>query len=431
MKSTARPEKAVVNLWLREIEKHRNWATTDGEPLDVLYPGRPNDGRGGDFRDAVIFYGEEVKRGSIEIHSLNSGWEDHGHHRDPQYNQVVLHVVWQQDNENKVCLENGESVPTIALNKNPSASVKSWQGLPCRHLSSARLGAALDRLGDARLSEKVRRFHSDLPVMGDRQAFYAGLLEALGYTKNKRPCLELARLVPFSFLESLLKENRRISIQACLLGSAGLLPSQRGISLPGDGYQQDLERAWQDLGPLPAMCASQWEMYKVRPGNFPVRRLVALSQLVSRFGRLGWLETWRRVLVGATRRGGGTDLTAPLKVKAEGYWRSYYDFGLPQSAAGGWLLGRERAAEIVINIIFPFFIALSQQQGESAEAAVWHELYDSYPPGGTNSIQKQLIGQFKPEKHLINSARRQQGLLQLYRTCCTQGGCPDCSLNQI
>ena len=54
----------------------------------------------------------------------------------------------------------------------------------------------LEILGEARLAEKVERFRSDLLRMEGEQALYAGLLEALGYSKNKRPFLELACRAP-------------------------------------------------------------------------------------------------------------------------------------------------------------------------------------------------------------------------------------------
>jgi hypothetical protein len=89
------PEREVVRLWLKQLERRRTSITTDGQSLDVLYPGRPSDSPGGDFRDAAVLVGDAVRHGCIEIHNRTSGWETHGHHLDPHYNYVVLHVVLQ------------------------------------------------------------------------------------------------------------------------------------------------------------------------------------------------------------------------------------------------------------------------------------------------------------------------------------------------
>lgn len=71
--------------------------TEDGQPVKVIYPGRPNRDRGADLLDAVIATGREVRKGDIEIHSRSSHWVAHRHHRDAAYNRVILHVVLQRD----------------------------------------------------------------------------------------------------------------------------------------------------------------------------------------------------------------------------------------------------------------------------------------------------------------------------------------------
>ena len=67
--------------------------TKNGKPLKIIYPGRINDDRGADFRDAVIATGRRLIKGDIEIHVKDSDWRAHRHHRNPIYNRVILHVV--------------------------------------------------------------------------------------------------------------------------------------------------------------------------------------------------------------------------------------------------------------------------------------------------------------------------------------------------
>ena len=47
-------EREVVTWWRAEAARGRRLTTDDGRLLRVVYPGRLNDGRGGDFCDAVI-----------------------------------------------------------------------------------------------------------------------------------------------------------------------------------------------------------------------------------------------------------------------------------------------------------------------------------------------------------------------------------------
>ena len=89
-------ESEVVGIWQCQLLKKTELTTEAGEPIEIVYPGRVNDGQGADFRDAVIASGGKLAKGDIEVHVRSSDWQAHRHHRDAVYNRVVLHVVmWQ------------------------------------------------------------------------------------------------------------------------------------------------------------------------------------------------------------------------------------------------------------------------------------------------------------------------------------------------
>ena len=90
-----------------EAQLQRAWAEgplpqpllcLDGEPLRVIFRGRANSGPGPDFRDA-LFLGPDRRAfgGDVELHRRLSDWWAHGHHRDPAYARVALHVVAEAD----------------------------------------------------------------------------------------------------------------------------------------------------------------------------------------------------------------------------------------------------------------------------------------------------------------------------------------------
>jgi hypothetical protein len=425
------PEIEVVRCWQRQMESQRKIVTADGSPVEVLYPGRLNDGRGGDFRDAVILLDKDVKRGNIEIHSCTSGWQAHNHHLDPHYNQVVLHVAWQQDSYSTVFLEDGQSIPTIVMDRDLTAMEEGEKMLPCRRSQNIELGNILERLGEIRLAEKVERFKLDLLKMEAAQVFYSRFLEALGYSKNKRSFLDFACRLPLIDLKDLAADRRnRIMVQSVLLGSAGLLPSQRTFKECVDSYVRELEKNWSDSGYNQLMSHGDWEFYKVRPGNNPVCRIIALSCMVFRYQQHGWLNTWHKVLERAVEDGNRVDLGALLRVRGEGYWNGRYDFYLSPTTCNNWLLGEGRAKEMIINVVFPFFKAWGEEMGEHNLVSGLDNLIRRYPPCGTNSIQSHMLSQLKAERGLVNSALRQQGLLYLYQAYCVSGRCSECLLNK-
>jgi len=87
------PESRVIEIWQHQLWGRMELATEGGELIKIIYPGRINDDRGADFRDAVIATSRGLIKGDIEVHAKSSGWRAHCHHRDPVYNRVILHVV--------------------------------------------------------------------------------------------------------------------------------------------------------------------------------------------------------------------------------------------------------------------------------------------------------------------------------------------------
>jgi hypothetical protein len=76
-------------------------------------------------------------------------------------------------------------------------------------------------------------------------------------------------------------------LQAVLLGKAGFIDSGYLESyLPAD-YGHNLAEIWSQQKYEDAMLHTDWELFKIRPGNHPVVRILALSQLLIRFRQKG------------------------------------------------------------------------------------------------------------------------------------------------
>src|SRR5690606_10324207 len=90
--------------------------TTEGAPVVVFDPGRPNTDAGPDFVGARLRIGETDWRGSVEVHTTSSGWFAHRHHTDPRYNSVVLHVTLHADVwTGGLTRADGTAIPEIVL----------------------------------------------------------------------------------------------------------------------------------------------------------------------------------------------------------------------------------------------------------------------------------------------------------------------------
>jgi hypothetical protein len=254
---------------------------------------------------------------------------------------------------------------------------------------------------------------------------------ALGYAKNKIPCLNLAERVPLQTLESvtqggLSEKESLIHQQALLLGTAGLLPSQRASAGENtDEYISILEQLWSLNFRRETLPPGSWNLFKVRPNNSPLRRLVALTYLIQRYRGKGLLASLIDS-VAETPVENVHRLAVNLLVSTDGYWAAHYDFGRAGSRLSPALIGADRASEIIVNVILPFVCARDNSSlGQKAVA-----MYRTYPALPANSIEKHLQKQLGLSKGFINSACRQQGLIHIYKTLCTQGKCLECSLGK-
>jgi len=443
------PERVVVERW-QQLTDRADLTTTNGELIRIIYPGRKNDGRGADFRDAVIATSQGIIRGDIEVHVKSSDWQVHRHHQDPVYNRVRLHVVLWHDGKAATNLHNGKTAPILAIDKylgdaiSPGTRlVPSPASLPCRKtingLASDTLAQLLDSAGEERFGDKAARFQAQLSQMEASQCLYQGIMVALGYAMNKLPMLKLASSLPLHRLQSatgdkISDQECLAQLQALLLGTAGLLPSQRYDRRRGyedEGWLNQLEELWAACGSPKAMSEDEWQLFKVRPNNSPPRRIAAMSYLTLRYRKRGTVAEVVDIIKGTPVSRGYLRLEQGVIVTADGYWASHFDFGPDCRADNPTLLGRWRAADIAVNVLLPFALVWGKLncQPEVERKAV--DLYRGYPRLATNTLERHMMKQLRLNRSLVNSAQRQQGLIHIYNTLCTQGGCNSCQLSHL
>lgn len=438
-------ERIVSQIWKYQLVEEARMIAAGGELVRVVYCGRENDDRGPDFRDAVVVIdGSEPIKGDVEVHVRSSDWRSHGHHRDPAYNRVMLHVVMWHDSRMPTLLENGGMVPILPLSWCLSGSLeeivqqissRSLPRMPCygagRRLGDVVIGQVLDNAGEERFRSKAALFRRQLEVEEAEQVLYRGIMGALGYARNKEPFQRLAGQLPVPLLRTLSsKEKGRsvITLQALMLGAAGLLPSQRRmVIVDDDRFVTDLEGRWHSSGVTCQMDEAGWHFFRVRPLNFPPRRIAAVSHLIARCGSNSLVERISGVMVGASSLR-YNDLEDEFMVITDGYWQHHLDFGVECTAAPT-LLGRGRAAEIVLNIVLPFFFAWSESDSYPGLKDKVLALYRGYSRMGWNKVTRLVLHRtLDGSTKVVDSARRQQGLLHLYHRFCAEERCSQCPM---
>ncbi len=467
-------EKMVQRLWFDQALADDSLRTEDERPLRVSCPGWWNVEAGPDFLNAEFQRGEEsVERAHVEIHVLASGWSRHGHDRDPAYRGVGLHVCLVNDTgEACVVCDNGRRIPQLALNKHvaeeiqeivdsgdePARGVESdGAGVPpCRRAMIAGevtpewLGKFLDAAGDERLLRKSDRFERELAGRTLDQVVLEGLMEALGYKRNQVPFKRLARRLSVAELRRFLPDTdelqrKIVTAEAMFFAVAGLLEPCSNADEETREYCRALEHAWglsaRDLqGRM--MRRADWHCAGTRPLNHPCRRLAAAAVLVARCLHVGLFRSLLTAieLCGREPQGRGCwrEFVAAVRgmftVPDTSYWARRCTFGGKPLAAKSELIGKDRGMAMMVNVVIPLLLRDARSRSDGALERTMHLLYSALPREARNQrtryVATRIFGAKTKTATVVNSARRQQGLLQLHADCCNDASktCAECVL---
>ncbi len=425
-------EKQATLIWQQLVG--RNLISTEYELVNVIYPGRFNSDNGPDFRDAVIVNKSQVVKGDVEVHVKTSDWYNHGHNTDVNYNNVILHVVLWHDCNSGTVLQNGNEIPVICL----AVALRQQAYLMPYRLSCFRILDHLDRYtvekvlsnaGEQRFKQKTAHFRAEIKRKDMGQVLFRGIMRALGYAKNTQPFEDLAGRVPLNYIES----RKGLALkQALLLGTAGLLPSQR--CQRGSAARKEikeLDRLWRTANrKIETMKEGDWSLSHVYPNNSPVRRIVALSYLLERYSGEKLLAGILQLVKKSPRYHGHHVLENALTVTVDDYWWDHFDFDVVNKTKKSALLGNGKASEIIVNVILPFAFSWGElhADGKIVENAL--ELYRNQPKLSENYLICHMKRQVGLMEFTGLTACHQQGLIHIFRNYCREGRCGQCPLGR-
>jgi hypothetical protein len=413
-------EKNVASLWKSGRLSH--FHDDMGNEVEVVCPGRETTKPGCDFQDVVISVNREKLVGDIELHLSSDLWQKHGHHTNPAYNGIILHVAMWQRGSLPVKLETGLAVPTVILSSYITERSLSEQGSGRQlhricPVSARKVPAKIKRVlmqaGMQRFSIKSSRYAAAMAGHGAEQALYKGICRALGYSRNTAPFEALADSLPVNLITEHC-EGSLVGKQAILIGTAGLLPSQGASLCAASSCEalEDVEREWANFstGPSP-MSRSDWSFSYLRPGNHPLKRLVYLSHLLQRYEGTGLSGGLARLVESAPPGREAIFLEKGLLIDA-----------------GSHLIGTGRAREIALNQVLPFLLARAVRDGDISLAARAINTYLNYRPLPENELLRYMKGQLRMEESKGLNACVQQGLLHVYHSFCRAKDCSNCPL---
>jgi hypothetical protein len=441
------PERLLQAVWRHQRLVRSQLRTLDGETIRVLHPGFVSREGGPDFRGAVVQFGNGPPScGDVEIDVRTSGWRAHGHDRNPTFEKVILHVIWEGDllaggGPPRLALHDVLDAPVGELNlwlnlKSTNALPESLRGLcsaPLKALSVGKMSELLLAAAWIRFQAKAVEMRARARQAGWEQALWEGLFRALGYKHNTWPMQCLADLRGRCCSNA----DTVHALQARLFGVANLLPSDWVPSRSDShGYLRRVWDVWwrerEEFNDC-VLPRSLWRFSGQRPANHPHRRLALAAHWLATGDLAGRIERWCAGEL--QKKWAAKSLWDLLQVSHDEFWSWHWTVRSVRLKRPQPLLGRTRVTDLAVNVILPWlWIRAVEGQNESLQNAIQRH-FQTWPAAQDNSIlrlaRERLIG--GASRRQLHFAAEQQGLLQIVRDFCDHSNavCESCRFPEL
>lgn len=412
-------ERLLHFIWQFQYFNRSELVTTGGDPVRIYFAGHYNSNQGPDFTDAKIKIGATTWAGTVELHVQSSDWKKHKHSGDDNYNNVVLHVVWEHD---RAPDEASESIPVLELKGRVSKILlqryeelmNASSIIPCEKMISTVREITWRSWKDRLLAERLMRkagIVEQYLVENNyhwEETFWWLLARNFGVKVNAAAFEEMARSIPVNVLAK--HKSQLQQIEALLFGQAGLLDEK-----PDDDYYKLLQREYKFLNEKYRLKPIHQPVHflRMRPGNFPTIRLAQLAALIQNSAHL-FSKIKEAALV--------KDVKTLFDVTANDYWHYHYRFG-EGSAFKIKKPGADMVDNIIINTVAPVLFAYGNYHKDDKykdKALKWLE----QTAAENNSITKGFANMGIESKNAFDS----QALIELKNEYCSKKRCLECGV---
>ena len=408
-------------IWKHKAFDTSQLKTSKNEVVEILQLGQHNLNAGPDFFNAQLIIDGQLWAGNVEIHIKASDWYVHHHETDKAYDNVILHVVWEDDSE--IFRKDNTAIPTLELRRfidldllnNYQKLIKSNTWINCDNSFSEvddfLLSNWLERLYIERLERKSEAIFDLLKTSNNdwEAVLFKMLTKNFGLKVNGESFFSLSNSFEFAIVRKLQSEVP--DLEALFYGQADLL-SEDDVQ---DIYYQDLQKRYQFLkqkfklnnqGVLPL------HFFRLRPPNFPTIRLSQLANLYHSHSNL-----FSEVISVKSIE----DLYTLFKIETSDFWKTHYTF-TKSSKQTKKVLTKSFIDLLIINTVIPLKFSYAKSQGKSIDDDLFQLIKQIKIE--KNSIVSKFLDLKPLEKHALNS----QALLQLKLNYCDKNKCLQCAV---
>lgn len=409
-------EKLLQYLWNYKVFKYFDFKDIEGNPVEIIQFGKWNKDAGPDFLDSKIKINGLVLAGNIELHIRSSDWIFHNHSQDPNYQNIILHVVFQHDIE--ISQLSDQKVPTLELKHYIDENI-IWkyerlingnQFIACESIFSKDKIPVNFHEGNIlkKLEEKSAEFEQSLVLY--KNNFEAVLFHSLSYSFGLKVNAYIFRQIAESVDYGIINKIRQnpLQLEALLFGISGWLTS------PEDGQMKIWKREFDFLKAKFKLSDLIFhpKFLRLRPPNFPTIRLSQLADLYRQQNLFSKIMEAEHI----------DELYNIFKsVKASEYWDCHFNFGTI-SKVQPKTLTKDFIDLIILNTILPLKYAYHKYHSEEIVDKII-DLYQNIP-----AEKNSLIQSWKDLGISVTNAMESQSLIYHYKNSCDEKNCLTCSI---
>ena len=422
-------EQLIHYVWKHKLFPLTGLKTTDGQEVEVIDTGLHNHNAGPDFFNAKVKIGGTLWVGNVEIHDRASDWFLHRHDRDPNYNNVILHVAESIDVDVKT--RRGDYPPQMRLQV-PTAVREHYEELlttdeypACYRiipsLSKLMVHSWMSALQTERLEQKTEAIAQRVKDCDGswEAAYFVTLARNYGFGINGDAFETWAKLIPLQSVAH--HRDNLMQIEAFFLGQAGLLdiaaiPERYQQQALNDSYFTELKSEYQYLAHkfgLQAMDANQWRFLRLRPQNFPHIRIAQLAHLYFE-QRAGLSLLLECESVKQVRELLATQVTR--------YWETHYVFG-EKSAKSEKKLSAASLNLQIINTVAPILFAYGKHKNSEKYCERAFDFLETL-----KAEENHIVRMWKEVGLMVETAGDSQALIQLKKEYCDRKDCLRCRI---
>ncbi|KFF21212.1 DUF2851 family protein [Chryseobacterium sp. JM1] len=410
-------EKLLQYLWNYKVFKNYDFKDLEGNPVEIIQFGRWNTDAGPDFLNAKIKTKGLVIAGHIELHIRTSDWIFHNHSQDPNYQNIILHVVYQNDTDIDDLIR--KNVPTLELKDHIDSNmlwkyeklINGTQFIPCENIFEP--NKIPIHFHEANVLKKLDEKSQELEKSLDqyKNNFEAVLFHSLAYSFGLKVNAHIFRQIAESIDFSVINKIRQnvLQLEALLFGISGWLDH------PKDGQMMIWKREFKFIRKkfnIPNLTLHP-KFLRLRPPNFPTIRLSQLADLYSRHQNL-----FSKII-----KANNTDELYEVfePVKASEYWDFHFNFGTI-SKFQPKTLSSDFIELIILNTVLPLKYTYHKYHHEE----ITEEILDLYR--NSTAEKNSVTAAWKKLGLKINNALESQSLIYHYNNLCTEKKCLNCSI---